>query len=109
MALNAAGVIPFYSGQTTIDMLGLNNVYIARHGKRDRRLVYGHQAGDGNYVLKCKPNVIILGGLGERQGTYFLSDRQILDSEAFRRNYSARMFPHNQRVFVRRTSHERRR
>lgn len=102
VALNAAGVIPFYSEQTTIDMLGLNNVYIARYGKRDRRLVYGHQAGDGNYVLKCKPDVIIFGGLGQDQATYFLSDREISDSDAFRRNYRARTFPHNQRVYVRR-------
>jgi hypothetical protein len=34
IATTAAGVIPYYSGLFTIDMLGLNDAWIARHGRR---------------------------------------------------------------------------
>jgi hypothetical protein len=34
IATTAAGAIPYYSGLRTIDMLGLNDPWIARHGRR---------------------------------------------------------------------------
>ena len=38
VALNPAGVIPYFAERTAIDMLGLNDAHIARRGKRDRSL-----------------------------------------------------------------------
>jgi arabinofuranosyltransferase len=35
VALNPAGIIPYHSQLPTIDMLGLNDVYIAHYGNRD--------------------------------------------------------------------------
>ena len=88
VALNPAGIIPFYSQLPTIDMLGLNNVYIAHEGKRDYSLWYAHQAGDGAYVLSQGPNVIIFTGLTlSAEPGDFISDREIWASPDFKDNY----------------------
>jgi arabinofuranosyltransferase len=42
IATTAAGAIPYYSGLVTIDMLGLNDAWIARHGPT-RRATPGHR------------------------------------------------------------------
>jgi hypothetical protein len=101
VALNAAGIIPYYSGMSTIDMLGLNNKYIATHGRRDRSLAYGHQAGDGHWVIRRRPDVILFGGLGRAKTAYFLSDREIWRNSDFRKFYRPREFPENVRPYVR--------
>ncbi|MBW2421612.1 MAG: hypothetical protein JRH19_23940 [Deltaproteobacteria bacterium] len=88
VALNPAGIIPYYSGLPTIDMLGLNDVHIAHHGRRDPKTLFGHQMGDGAYVLARKPDIILFGAaLGRNASPYFVSDRQIWASEDFRENY----------------------
>ncbi len=88
VALNQAGIIPYYSQLPTIDMLGLNDAHIAHHGKRDYRLWYAHQAGDGDYVLSRKPDIIIFGGRGlNAQPGEFISDREIWASEQFQNEY----------------------
>jgi len=102
MALNAAGVVPYYSEQPTVDMLGLNDPYIARRGDRDFSLVYGHQAGDGDYVIQRRPKVIIFKGLGRGERNYFLSDRQIWRNPNFRREYRPANLPGDVTAFVRR-------
>ena len=93
IAVSAAGIIPYYSELATIDMLGLNNRAIAHDGDRDRSLPYGHQVGDGRYVLQQNPDAIIFGGQGRRTGDLFLSDQQITRSPAFTRNYSPVALP----------------
>jgi hypothetical protein len=93
IALNPAGIIPYESGLPTIDMLGLNDVYIAHEGKRDSSLRYGHQAGDGAYVLSRKPDLILFsGGRSARPGPY-VSDREIWASQVFRANYQLVQWP----------------
>ena len=88
VALNPAGIIPFYSELETIDMLGLNDIHIAHEGKRDYSLWYAHQAGDGAYVLSRKPDIIIFTGrtLSAEPGE-FISDREIWDSAEFKSDY----------------------
>lgn len=100
VALNAAGIIPYFSELPTIDMLGLNNKHIAQKGRRDRSLAYGHQAGDGRWVVRQRPDVVLFGGLGRGQTSYFLSDREIWRSSDFRRFYRPREFPENVRPYV---------
>lgn len=101
VALNAAGIIPYFSEMPTLDMLGLNNKYIARRGRRDRTLAYGHQVGDGHYIVRQQPDVILFGGLGRAKKAYFISDREIWRSSEFRRFYRPREFPENVRPYVR--------
>jgi arabinofuranosyltransferase len=88
VALNPAGMIPFYSGLPTIDMLGLNDVHIAHRGKRDPMMRFAHQVGDGAYVLSREPGVILFGGFLKREASpYFVSDRQIWSHPGFERSY----------------------
>ncbi|MBW2418783.1 MAG: hypothetical protein JRH19_09570 [Deltaproteobacteria bacterium] len=94
VALNPAGMIPFYSGLPTIDMLGLNDVHIAHHGKRDPMMRFAHQVGDGAYVLSREPGVILFGGFLKREASpYFVSDRQIWASPQFQRSYASVEWP----------------
>ena len=93
VALNAAGIIPFFSELPTIDMLGLNNVRIARQGRKDFDMPYGHQTGDGSYVWSQKPDVIIFGGAGAETGTYFLGEREFYRHPEFADFYQARDLP----------------
>lgn len=87
VALNPAGIIPYYSGLPTIDMLGLNDWHIAHKGKRDYQLRFAHQAGDGNYVLSRKPDIILLSGFKQQPGKY-ISDREIWNSTKFHDEYA---------------------
>lgn len=93
VALNAAGAIPYYSELPTIDMLGLNDPHIARWGNRYYEMPYGHQVGDGDYVLGREPDVILFGGAGSLRGEKFPSDREISESAAFYRHYDRRRLP----------------
>ena len=101
VALNAAGIIPYYSKLPAIDMLGLNNRHIAHNGTRDRSLPYGHQAGDGKYVLEQKPAVIIFSGAGADHGGYYVSDREIQGDPAFQRNYQPKKLPNGRAAYFR--------
>jgi len=87
IATNAAGMIPYYSEQPTIDMLGLNDEDIAHRGKRNRGLRFAHQAGDGAYVLSRRPKVILLGPVGKRGPGKFISDREIWLNPEFHASY----------------------
>ncbi len=82
VAVGPAGSIPYYSGMPTIDMFGLNDPYIAHHGKRDRSLKFGHQAGDGEYVLSRMPDIIVIG-----YAAGFISQREILNSPILKSDY----------------------
>jgi arabinofuranosyltransferase len=92
IALNPAGIIPFYSKLRTIDMLGLNDTHIAHAGKRDYTLRYGHQAGDGTYILSRKPNIILF-GTASINPAHYISDQEIWESPQFRKEYALVEWP----------------
>ncbi len=95
IAISPSGIIPYYSELRTIDMLGLNNEFIAHSGKRDRNLVYGHQAGDGIYVMSQEPCLLILTGQKGKKAHNFVSDREIWNSEDFKLKYTPIELPEN--------------
>ena len=118
IAVNPAGIVPYYSELYSIDMLGLNNKIIARLGKKDFTQAMGHQKGDGDYVLSLKPTYIFLGALSpedyfqkEPKPPYpevvFLGDKQILSHPEFEKNYELLTIPlenprfKNFKIFVR--------
>jgi hypothetical protein len=101
VALNTAGVIPYYSRLPTIDMLGLNNRQIARHGRRDRTKRFGHQVGDGAYVLSQRPDVILLDGPPAVQPGDFVGDEEIWSSPEFRTAYRATDWPGAGTAYIR--------
>ncbi len=54
IAVNHAGAVPFYSGLPTLDMVGLNDLHIARiTGSR-------HGKWDPDYVLRRRPRFVLL-------------------------------------------------
>jgi len=93
VALNPAGIIPFYSERPTIDMLGLNDEHIAHFGKRDFSLDFGHQAGDGAYVISRQPDVILFGGGVSAKPGDMVSDREIAAHPDFESLYQPVIWP----------------
>lgn len=100
IAVIPAGALPYASGFTTIDMLGLNDRQIAKQpveGMGMGRM--GHEKGNGDLVLKRKPDVILMRhDLNTGQDTVCepgpddLAYRPINDiwhSEVFQRDYEA--------------------
>lgn len=102
IAVNAAGVVPYYAELETIDMLGLNNAHIASQGRRDFNLPYGHQVGDGRYVLAQQPEFILFSTrrLGD-PAPAFVSDQDILSNPEFLRLYEPRMLPESRQGYFR--------
>jgi len=93
VATNSAGAVPFYgSKHRFIDMLGLCDTVIS-HRKVVPKLapwqsVPGHEKGDGKYVLKRQPDIIILGpAQGTEDKPWFLSDAEMLHDSIFKREY----------------------
>jgi hypothetical protein len=57
----ATGIVPYYSRLPTIDMLGVNDRFIAHSDMPLGRVAPGHEKHDGGYVLSRKPEFIWLG------------------------------------------------
>ncbi len=58
LAIDAAGIIPFYTDLYTIDMLGLNDRHIAHLDITTGKGLAGHDKFDPRYVLAQKPTYI---------------------------------------------------
>jgi arabinofuranosyltransferase len=101
VALNPAGIIPYYSGMPTIDMLGLNDFQIAHYGRRDPSRPYGHQAGDGSEVLSRSPDIILFGPVASRSAAPAVSDREIWLSSEFQSEYRPVQWPNIGWAYVR--------
>ena len=60
LAVDAAGALPFFSRLRTVDMLGLNDRYLAHHRpKTFGHGVIGHELGNGRYLLERKPDIVV--------------------------------------------------
>ncbi len=58
LAIDAAGIIPFYSALYTIDMFGLNDLYIAHLTVTTGQGFAGHDKSAPTYVLNRRPTYI---------------------------------------------------
>ena len=82
LAVDPAGCVPYFSHlPVCIDMLGINDHYLAHHPPRDfGNGPLGHELGNGSYVLSRKPDLILFGtpagGMrpGLRSGVEMVSD-----------------------------------
>ncbi|HEX6902214.1 MAG TPA: hypothetical protein VF789_21030 [Thermoanaerobaculia bacterium] len=59
VALIPVGAVPYYSGLNALDLLGLTDREISRHGKVDPAGRVGHQKYDTEYVLARRPDYIL--------------------------------------------------
>ncbi|MCP4675567.1 MAG: hypothetical protein GY854_08685 [Deltaproteobacteria bacterium] len=86
IAVTTAGCLPYWSEFPALDMLGLNDYHIARNrpdhfGKR----WIGHELGDGQYVLKRRPDLVSFGLTKIR--AKWLSGRQMQRDKRFYEQY----------------------
>jgi len=89
LAVDAAGCIPYWSGFPCIDMLGLNDYYIAHHPPADFGDGHiGHGLGDGMYVMRRKPDMIFLCGPLGGEKWVWLSGQQMQSTPDFYRIFS---------------------
>ncbi|MGB5698003.1 MAG: hypothetical protein WBM46_20300 [Polyangiales bacterium] len=88
MAVDAAGSLPYFSELPVLDMLGLNDRYIARH--RPESFGHGklaHELGDGDYVMRRKPDLIAFHTSRGEPRPMWLSGRQMIRRPDFKRLY----------------------
>jgi arabinofuranosyltransferase len=91
LAVDPAGCIPFFSGLPSIDMLGLNDAWLARHPPADLgRGLLGHELGNGDYVYRRQPDLVLMcSPSGDRYGrACFRSGIELLRRSDFHRDYS---------------------
>lgn len=89
LAVDAAGALPYWSGLRSLDMLGLNDEYIARHPPPGfGRGVIGHELGDGAYVRERAPDIIAFCGSVGRKTPCFVGGHQLVRHPSFRREYA---------------------
>jgi hypothetical protein len=74
IATLVAGSLPYYAERRTIDILGLTDAQIGRHGHIETSARVGHQRFDSDYVLSRRPDVIVLQESGRSRGPRFRSD-----------------------------------
>ena len=93
-AVNSAGCFPYASGLPSIDMLGLNDFHIARHRPADMgKGILGHEFGDGAYVLRRKPDIIQLNGLGaDARVAWYRGDIEMYNTAEFKQRYRVVFF-----------------
>lgn len=84
LAVDAAGALPYWSELPSLDMLGLNDAYIARHPPPSfGHGQIGHELGDGAYVLGRAPDLIAFNGSTGFHEPVFLSGRQLVSMPEF--------------------------
>ncbi len=93
VAVGACGAIPYYSGLVTYDVLGLNDRHIAHMTMTGPATdAFGHEKGDGAYILSRKPTILMPLPLLTRRPTqghagFEKSFIEIYQHPAFRRDY----------------------
>ena len=69
LAVTAAGSLPFWSELPSLDMLGLNDRYLAIHqGDCAEEGLLGHNVCNPGYVLERKPDIVSFNVAGEPSG-----------------------------------------
>lgn len=85
VARNGVGAFGYYSDLRLLDMLGLNDRYIAHHGEKFPSLMPGHQTSDAEYILRREPDYIMMGNV--EPPFRFASDRVLGSTPEFREEY----------------------
>lgn len=88
LAVDAAGALPYFSKLPSLDMLGLNDRYIATHPPAlGSAIATGHEFGDGAYVWSRKPDILSMCGAAGAKDPCFLSGRQLFAHREFHAYY----------------------
>ena len=91
VAVTAAGCIPYWSELPAIDLLGLNDHYLARQRPKGfGQGLLGHELGDPDYVLRRAPDLVVF-HVGA-PGMDLPAARGLLERPAFPARYAAVTF-----------------
>jgi hypothetical protein len=97
LAVAECGAIPYYAGIVTYDALGLNDKHIARQPVAEGVWAFGHERGDGRYLLEQKPTYIIMKPFltrrPDRTPVRVPSWIQMYEMEEFKRDYELVSIP----------------
>lgn len=85
LARNGVGVVGYYTEIEIVDMLGLNDEHIARHGDKHPRAIPGHQSSDAEYVLAREPDYIMPADTWPDSA--FPGDRELTELPQLQENY----------------------
>lgn len=88
LAVDSAGCLPYFSRLPSLDMLGINDKYLASHPPPDfGRGRVGHELGNGEYVMSRAPDLVLpCLAQGANHGCY-RSGRELLARTDFRQHY----------------------
>jgi arabinofuranosyltransferase len=94
LAVDPGGAVPYYAGLPALDMLGLNDRFLARHPPSNfgETTYLGHELGDGPYVLSRKPDLLLFCLPQGASKPCFRSGRQLAQLDGFREEYQAVTF-----------------
>ncbi|MCE1253880.1 MAG: hypothetical protein LWX83_10060, partial [Anaerolineae bacterium] len=93
LAVDPAGSLPYFSDLPAIDMLGLNDHYITHHPPQNLGEGWlGHELGDGAYVLKRRPDIVLFYLTEGKRDPFYLSGMQMVQDPAFAQNYTFTQF-----------------
>ncbi len=91
IAVNTAGSTVYYAQRHAIDMLGLNDTYLAHLPQEETWKgsgYVGHEIGDGNYVLSRKPDIVIFAAATGSALPYFKGDIELYQNPEFHNQYT---------------------
>jgi hypothetical protein len=89
LAIDAAGSVPYWSELPALDMLGLNDDYLPRHPPADLgRGFLGHELGDGAYVMKRRPDLVLFWDPHGRKEAVYRSGREMQARPEFQKQYA---------------------
>lgn len=92
-AVDSAGCLPWFSKLPALDMLGLNDHYLAHHPPADMGTNdLGHELGDGAYVLSRQPDVVLFGIPSDHGRPKFRGGLEMFNTRAFRDAYDKVVF-----------------
>ncbi|MCD4846839.1 MAG: hypothetical protein K8R76_01460, partial [Candidatus Aegiribacteria sp.] len=75
LAVTAAGTLPYWSELPSLDMLGLNDRYLAMNqGESEVEGLLGHNVCNPDYILERKPDIISFNAAGEPTGFALAED-----------------------------------
>lgn len=88
LAVDAAGALPYWSGLDALDLLGLNDRYLAQHRPSNfGKGGIGHELGDAEYYLKRKPDIFAFCGAVGNEMPCFAHSKQMVKTSEFTTNY----------------------
>lgn len=79
LAVDPAGCVPYFSHLPSVDMLGINDHYLAHHRPGNfGKGVLGHELGNGPYVLSRRPDLVLFNLPTGNLRPYFRSGREMV-------------------------------